>query len=129
MIETLGTKISSLLTCSENNYVYRCTHTKTLFTLQDDHYNVITVMTRCDVPHCDHDISNSGSFDHDSVTCWECEKSCCAICTSAIWSGSFDSRFTKPRVTIPGLVHQTFTCPFCRATFDRIVSSHGDCIL
>ena len=55
----------------------------------------------------------------DNVGCWRCKHLTCSVCTEQIFTDSWTAaRFDKPK--IEGCVHEVFTCPMCRASFDRI---------
>ena len=77
----------------------------------------------CSLPYCDGLVTNASPFDQNSVRCMHCGNAFCPACTQAIWSGAFNAAFEKPRLIVAGLVHQTFTCPLCRSTFDRVVAT------
>jgi hypothetical protein len=75
----------------------------------------------CDLPFCENFVSNYYNFDQKSICCWECKKTFCEGCCSKIWKGEWnDETFAKPKLVLPGLTHQVFTCPFCRSSFDRM---------
>ena len=76
----------------------------------------------CDIPFCEEYVSNYYCFDQKSIKCMSCGKGMCEDCCSKIWKGEWNGeQFYKPKIIIQGLKHEVFMCPFCRASFDRIV--------
>jgi hypothetical protein len=76
----------------------------------------------CEVPFCDNNEKPTIMFDNTNVTCWTCKKFTCSKCVEQIWKGEWNGEeFYKPKFIIPGLLHQIFKCPHCRASFDRMI--------
>ena len=77
----------------------------------------------CDIPFCDEFVSNYYIFDQKSIKCMKCEKCMCEKCCNQIWKGEWNGeQFYKPKYILPGLKHEMFRCPFCRASFDRMTT-------
>jgi len=76
---------------------------------------------KCEVPYCETIEKETSEFEHTNIRCLTCNKFTCSVCTNKIWRGEWpDSTFYKPKIIIPGVIHQVFSCPFCRASFDRL---------
>lgn len=76
----------------------------------------------CDIPFCENFTTNYYSFDQKSIKCMICKKTFCEECCDKIWKGEWnDDTFAKPKLVCPFLKHEVFTCPFCRASFDRML--------
>ena len=74
----------------------------------------------CEIPGCDTTEIQTRLFDDTNITCMQCGHFICSVCTDRIWKGEWsDETFPKPKYFLPGAVHQVWTCPFCRASFDR----------
>jgi hypothetical protein len=85
----------------------------------------------CGVPYCDTVEKPTRMFDDTNITCWTCKKFTCSKCVAQIWKGSWGGdEFYKPKFVLPGLLHQVFKCPHCRASFDRMlpVDKNGEII-
>ncbi len=75
----------------------------------------------CDVPYCEVVETPTSGFDNTNITCWTCEHFTCSKCCDKIWKGEWNGeQFYKPKCIIPGMKHEVWMCPFCRATFDRM---------
>jgi hypothetical protein len=78
----------------------------------------------CEIPGCETTEAPTCFGDNTNIKCAQCHHFTCSLCTDRIWKGKWsDETFPKPRMIFTGMVHQVFTCPFCRASFDRIVKS------
>ena len=78
----------------------------------------------CEIPGCETTEAPTCFGDNTNIKCAQCHHFTCSLCTDRIWKGEWsDETFPKPRMIFTGMVHQVFTCPFCRASFDRIVKS------
>ncbi len=77
----------------------------------------------CDVPYCENTEHVTPKFGCNvNIKCMNCEKFTCHECCDRIWKGEWDGEeFYKPKMTIYGRLHQIWKCPFCRASFDRII--------
>lgn len=76
----------------------------------------------CDIPFCENYTTNYYAFDQKSIKCMICKKTFCEECCDKIWKGEWnDDTFAKPKLVCPFLKHEVFTCPFCRASFDRML--------
>lgn len=74
----------------------------------------------CDVPYCESE-AEAICPRNNNVRCWTCKKFCCKNCSSHIYKGTWNGEeFYKPKIIIPGMVHQIWKCPHCRSSFDRI---------
>ena len=76
----------------------------------------------CEVFGCENDEYITPAFGSNvNVKCMTCDHFTCSSCCDQIWTGEWNQEtFYKPKLTIMGL-HQVWKCPFCRASFDRIV--------
>ena len=75
----------------------------------------------CDIPFCENYTTNIYAFDTKSIKCMRCGKCFCEECCDKIWKGQWDDEtFAKPKLVCPFLKHEVWTCPFCRASFDRM---------
>jgi hypothetical protein len=78
---------------------------------------------KCEVPYCETIEKPCIMFDDRNITCRKCNHFTCSSCTSRIWKGEWsDETFYKPKIIVRGMTHQVFTCPFCRASFDRVIN-------
>ena len=76
---------------------------------------------RCDIFGCESTFMETQCFENSQITCLECGKKMCPSCTAQIWSGEWSgTQFYKPKFVLPGMLHEVFCCPFCRATFDQV---------
>jgi len=78
----------------------------------------------CDVPYCngcEHITPPFGS--NVNVKCMTCNKFTCSDCCDQIWKGEWNGEvFYKPKITGFGMRHEVWSCPFCRSTFDRLIT-------
>jgi len=75
----------------------------------------------CDIPFCENYTTNYYAFDTKSIKCMQCDKCFCEECCDKIWKGEWDDEtFAKPKLVCSFLKHEVWTCPFCRASFDRM---------
>ena len=74
----------------------------------------------CDVPYCVRKETPTMMFDDTNITCMKCDHFICSCCVEKNWKGTWTQEdFYKPKYELPGLKHELWNCPFCRATFDR----------
>ena len=74
----------------------------------------------CDVPYCVRKETPTRMFDDTNITCMKCDHFICSCCVEKNWKGTWTQEdFYKPKYELPGLKHELWKCPFCRATFDR----------
>jgi len=77
-------------------------------------------LRNCDVPYCENKNIPTIMFDDTNIVCIKCKKFTCDECTTKIWKGEWtQANFHKPKYVLPGLLHEIWTCPHCRASFDR----------
>lgn len=92
-------------------------------TVQECAEDLLTEHKCCDVPYCDCDEYITPRFGSNvNIECMKCSKFTCSECCDRIWKGEWDGEeFYKPKILQPGLTHQVWKCPFCRASFDRLL--------
>ena len=79
----------------------------------------------CEVPHCENKENATCMFDNTNITCIKCNHFTCSKCCEQIWKGEWNGeQFYKPKFVFNDLKHEVWQCPFCRASFDRILPAN-----
>jgi len=73
----------------------------------------------CDVPFCDNVEIPTAFGDNTNILCASCTKFTCGACTTG------NMQLQGQMNEIPGVQIRTFTCPFCRCSFNEWLFDTG----